>query len=189
MTTLLKPLRVRKELLSKNIQFFSPMWFERIFQVSPTQAKYFLEEQSKTGLFLRLKKGLYTLETDVPSEEETANRLYQPSYISLEYALAFYSIIPEAVYQVTSVTTKPTREFDVQGKPFSYSTIKREAYIGYRMVQTVSTSFQIAEPEKALVDYLYFVALGKRGHNDRIRTRSLNKAGPLSMPATLIETD
>lgn len=176
----MKPLLVREELRKRNISVFSPWEFERLFRLSSDRAKYFLEEGSKWGLFLRLKKGLYTLKTDIPGEQEIANKLYQPSYLSFEYALAYYNIMPEMVYSITSATTKPTREFDVQGISFSYFKIKRQAFTGYQLVSKRERNFLIAEPEKALVDYLYFVSLGKRGKNDRLTVSSLNKQRALS---------
>ncbi|MBI4079143.1 MAG: hypothetical protein HY429_02495 [Candidatus Levybacteria bacterium] len=186
MYTLLKPLLVREELRKKNIYAFSPWEFERLFGLSKDRAKYFLEEESKRGLFLRLKKGLYTLQTDMPGEQEIANKLYQPSYLSFEYALTYYGIMPEMVYSITSATTKPTREFDVQGRAFSYSAIKRHAFTGYQLLTKGGRNFFIAEPEKALVDYLYFVSLGKRGKNDRLSVHSLEKQKALFY-ATLFE--
>ncbi len=175
MSTLMKPLLVREELLRRNINAFSSWEFEKLFELSPDRAKYFLEEESKRGLFLRLKKGLYTLKTDIPGEKEIANKLYQPSYLSFEYALAYYNIMPEMVYSITSATTKPTREFDVQGINFAYFKIKKQAFTGYQLVSKGGKSFLIAEPEKALADYLYFVSLGKRGKNDRLNVSSLDK--------------
>ena len=79
-------------------------------------------------------------------------------------------------YAVTSATTKPTRTFTIDSKTFSYFSIKKNAYTGYMLTKTEKKSFLIAEPEKALVDYLYFVAIGKKPFNDRLRTSSLNKA-------------
>lgn len=67
----------------------------------------------------------------MPDEYLLANILYQPSYISLEFALSYYSLIPESVYLITSVTTKPTREFAVGKLFFSYQTIKKQAFVGY----------------------------------------------------------
>lgn len=183
MSTLMKPLLVREELLKRSISVFSPWEFEKLFKLSPNRAKYFLEEESKLGLFLRLKKGLYTLKTDIPREQEIANRLYKPSYLSFEYALAYYNIMPEMVYSIISATTKPTREFDVQGISFNYFKIKKQAFTGYQLVRAQERSFFIAEPEKALVDYLYFVSLGKKGKNDRLNVSSLDKQKALSYAA------
>lgn len=175
MYTLLKPLATREELLKKRLFIFTPYDFERAFKLPRYKAKYFLEKESDTGLFLRLKRGLYSLKTDLPSEEEIANRLYQPSYISFEYALAYFNILPEMPYSVTSATTKPTRTFIVGNKAFSYFTIKKNAYTGYILIKQNGKSFFMAEPEKALVDYLYFVSLGKKAKNDRLNTSFINK--------------
>lgn len=194
MYTFLKPLQVRETLLDKGMRIFTPLDFERIFHTSPWRAKYFLETQTEEGLLTRLKQGIYTLKTDLPSEEEIANSLYKPSYISFEYALAYYNMIPEMPYMVTSATTKSTRLFTTNTLSFAYYTIKKEAYTGYtlqkvnRSISVKNTdiffnemisgdknikSFLIAEPEKALVDYLYFVSLGKRVKNDRLYTKNI----------------
>lgn len=175
MYTLLKPLLVREELLKKKLFIFTSRDFERTFQLTKQKTKYFLEKEADGGLFLRLKKGLYCLKSDFISEEELANRLYQPSYISFEYALASHNILPEMTYSITSATTKPTRIFTVNDKTFFYFTIKKEAYTGYTLIKRNESSFLMAEPEKALVDYLYFVTLGKKPLNDRLKTSSLNK--------------
>ena len=156
MHTLMKPIPVREELLKRGVGIFTPQDFQRIFRTTDSRTKYFLEEYTKGGLFLRLKKGLYMLRTDPLPEEEIANRLYRPSYISLEYAMATYNLLLEMPYSITSATTKPTRTFTVGEKTFSYSTIKREAFIGYTPVKRAGRTILIAQPEKALVDYLYF---------------------------------
>lgn len=168
MYTLLKPINVREELLRRKIRIFTGQEFMRVFCVPDYVAKYFLETQVHHGLFMRLKRGLYALQTDPPGELEIANALYTPSYISFEYALAYYHIIPEMVYTVTSATTKPTRVFTVGSTGFSYKTIKKEAWTGYILQQQGNKSFLIAEKEKALVDYLYFVSLKKSPENDRL---------------------
>lgn len=171
MSTLLKPIFVRNELLRRQIKFFTPAQFILLFGTSPLSTKYFLETQTKQKLFLRLKKGLYCLATDQPADEEIANRIYQPSYLSLEYVLSKQDVLPESVYVMTSVTTKPTRTFSVENKIFSFLTIKKSAYTGYNLKE--QTLF--AEPEKALVDYLYFVSLGEKSLNDRFDLSKIDK--------------
>lgn len=175
MSTLLKQLQIRNALLEKGVRVFSPQEFQRLFRTSPLQAKYFLEEYTKAGLFIRLKKGLYALKELLPPEEEIANWLYRPSYVSFEYALAEYNLLPEMVYAVTSATTKPTRTFALEGKSFSYLTIKQEAFTGYTPVKRSGRTILFAEPEKAFVDYLYFVSLGKKARNDRLNTAALDR--------------
>lgn len=175
MYTLLKPLLVREELLRREVRTFTPLEFARIFQAPSHAIKYFLERQVQEGLLMRLKQGLYTLKTDLPSEREIANKLYRPSYISFSYALAYYGILLESPYTVTSATTKPTRVFDSPTVPFSYYTIKKEAFTGYLLKKENNESFLIAEPEKALVDYVYFAILGRGPSIDRLNISRLNK--------------
>ena len=83
MSTLLKPLLIREELLNKGIRVFTPLEFSRIFQAPPHSIKYFLETQVGEGLLLRLKRGLYSLRTDPASEQEIANRLYMAENLRL----------------------------------------------------------------------------------------------------------
>lgn len=168
MYTLLKPIQFREELLKRNICVFTATEIERIFQTSPHATKHFLETQVNNDFLLRLKQGIYALKTDPPSEEEIANVLYKPSYISFEYALSYYHLLPEMPYTVTSATTKPTRLLAASDRYFSYRTIKREAYTGYILIKQEDKSFLIAEKEKALVDYLYFIALQKISGSERL---------------------
>ena len=140
-----------------------------------------------------LKRGLFELtypaDNNIP-DLHVANRLYAPSYISLETALSYYSIIPEVSMAVTSVTTKPTRSFRNKHGLFIYRTVKRENFIGYYLEKNGLFDIFIAEPEKALVDYLYFRRYrgGKhkisderfdRGVVSKLNKRKLNKYGKL----------
>jgi predicted transcriptional regulator of viral defense system len=168
MCALLKPFVVREQLIDMGVLIFTPRDFQRIFQTDKIRTKYFLGEYTKSGFLLRLKKGLYAMRSDLPPEEEIANLLYQPSYISFEYALNVYNILPEMTYTITSATSKPTRNFEVDGRTFSYFTIKVNAFTGYIPVKRRDRTVLIAEAEKALVDYLYFVSLGKKPKNERL---------------------
>lgn len=181
MYNLVKPLIVRETLLGRKIRIFTKREFALLFELDPYQTEYMLAQLIKDGLLQRLKRGIYALKTDQPNEKEIANVLYKPSYISFDYALAYYNLIPEMVYQVTSATTKPTRLFTAVGLAFGYYTIKTRAYTGYLLKQEGERRFLIAEPEKAVVDYIYALTLGQRGIlgkrtiNDRLDIKYLNK--------------
>jgi predicted transcriptional regulator of viral defense system len=85
-----------------------------------------------------------------------ANKLYEPSYVSLESALAYYQVIPETVLGVTSVSSRKTKQFESAWGVFSYRTIKPGYMIGYRVVEiSPDKKIKIACPEKAVLDYLY----------------------------------
>ena len=163
----LKSLEVLSRLSQKMIRIFSPEEFRRIFGVSLDAAQEFIKSH-KADLFVKLRNGLYALRSNLPAEGEIANRLYTPSYLSLEYALAHYRMIPEMVYSMTSVTTRTTRAFTAEGRSYEYSRIKRKAFTGYNNLKTDAGVILIAEPEKALADYLYFVDLKLKTLNERL---------------------
>ena len=169
----LKPIPVERTLQGKGLSLFSPEEFRRFFRVTLRASQEFIKDH-RHDLFLKLRNGLYALRSYPPHELEIANRLYGPSYISLEYALAYYRLIPETVYTITSVTTKITREFTVQGKTYEYARIKKGAYTGCRLIKEGRANIIMATPEKALVDYCYFVDLRLKSLNDRLRVSKVN---------------
>ncbi|MBW2649112.1 MAG: type IV toxin-antitoxin system AbiEi family antitoxin domain-containing protein [Deltaproteobacteria bacterium] len=118
---------------------------------------YQLTRWVKKGYLLKLKNGIYAFNKDYEKikGEEVASALYQPSYLSLESALSSYGFIPEMVYSYVSVTAKINRTFDNKFGHFIYRHVKSELFWGYREVKTDAGRYLIAEPEKALLDYLY----------------------------------
>ena len=118
---------------------------------------YQLTRWVKKGYLLKLKNGIYAFKKDFEriKGEEVAAALYQPSYLSLESALSFYGFVPEMVYAYVSVTGKINRTFDNKFGHFIYRHLKSELFWGYREVRTDTGRYLIAEPEKAVLDYLY----------------------------------
>lgn len=115
----------------------------------------------KARELIRVKKGLYVFGESyrrrMYSLEILANKVYGPSYISLEYALSFYGMIPEYVSEVTSVTSKRKRAYVTPVGRFSYTPLPLALYaIGYTLA-LISDDREalIASPEKALADLLY----------------------------------
>src|SRR3990167_572204 len=102
----LKRIEVEEKLKSMGLDVFTPLEFRRIFGVSENTASRFITSNIDSGLFVKLRNNFYTLKDSHPSLCLIANKMYQPSYISLKKALSHYGIIPEAVYAITSVTTK-----------------------------------------------------------------------------------
>jgi len=171
----LNRLDVARKLKSLNILVFSPREFQDIFDVSKNTASVFISNNLKSRLFIKLRNGFYMLNDNQASLYTIANKLYRPSYISLESALSFYGLIPETVYSTTSVSTKATREFESELGIFSYQKIKQKAFVGYELKEIYGEKVFIAEAEKALADYLYFVDLKKSILNDRLYLKNINK--------------
>ncbi len=85
----------------------------------------------------------------------TANQIYKPSYISLETALGYYNLIPEFVYQITSVSTQKTNAFETPLGHFNYRRFKPALYFGYKLLPYDTFSIRVAEIEKSVLDYIY----------------------------------
>lgn len=114
---------------------------------------------TKKGLLVRLRQGYYTF-PEYKSKPDFAlyfaNRIYRPSYVSLHTALSFYGIIPEAVVQMTSVTSLKTVTFTNDFGEYSYKSVRDELMFGYDLKPIADgRALQLAQPEKALLDLLY----------------------------------
>jgi predicted transcriptional regulator of viral defense system len=120
--------------------------------------KVSLLEQS--GNLIRLKRGLYAVSPEVSGQtlslELIANHMYGPSYVSMEYALRYYGLIPERVFEVKSMTSKRSRQFVNELATFTYIETTADYFpIGIRQVSDTQT-FLIASPEKALCDLIAY---------------------------------
>ena len=124
--------------------------------------RQYLSRWKKNGWIGHLRKGFYELRSlegrGVP-DFFIANTIYAPSYISMETALSYYSLIPEVAMAVVSITSKITRQFKNSHGLFIYRSVRPEAFRGYVIEKHQGFDVLIAEPEKALVDYLYFKTL------------------------------
>jgi predicted transcriptional regulator of viral defense system len=85
-----------------------------------------------------------------------ANYLLTPSYLSLEYALSYYDLIPEKVTVYTSVTTKKTTKYKTPVGIFEYRSVKESLFSGFTKKVDNGQDYFIAYPEKALLDFFYF---------------------------------
>lgn len=118
-----------------------------------------LSEWQNKNYIKMIRRGHYIF-SDLKIDESAlfliANKIYPPSYVSLESALSYYNLIPEAVYSITSVTSRKTNSFENDIGKFTYRHIKPELMFGYKLVKYKKHNFKIAEEEKALLDYFYF---------------------------------
>ena len=168
-------IKVQEKLKEEGLFIFTPREFCDVLGIPLKTGSVFISRNLKSGLFLKLRNNYYVLKDSRLPLYAIANKLYQPSYISLETVLSYYGIIPETVYAVTSVTAKPTREFKTPRAVFSYQRIKKSVFTGYGPVSIEGRVVLLAEAEKALADYLYFVDLKKTSLNDRLNLRNIRK--------------
>jgi len=114
-----------------------------------------LSEWQGKGYIKKIIKGYYIF-SDIPLDESRlyaiANRIYRPSYISLESALSHYGLIPESVYAVTSVATRRTNSFATPISRFLYRSVKPELFFGYILWPG---QVKMASVAKAVLDFCY----------------------------------
>lgn len=132
-----------------------------------------------SGVLISLKRGLYVVGS--PWRQETlclpliANRLYGPSCVSLEYALAWHGLIPERVVEVTSVCTGRGRDLENSLGRFSYFTVPESLFpVGLTIEVEGAQHFWVASPTKAVCDKV-------------LLARNLKAVGKASMRAFLFE--
>lgn len=115
-----------------------------------------LSEWARKDLLVKPRKNIYLLkENENINSFILANRLFEPSYVSLESALFYYGLIPDVVAAVTSVTSKKSRRFDFKNQLYNYQKIKSSLFWGYYEIKENQWGFLIASPEKAILDYFY----------------------------------
>ena len=135
------------------------------FYDTPQQAQRQLSDWTRTGKLLQLRRGLYTFAPphsgERPINYVVANRLVQPSYVSLQSALSYYGMIPEHVAAVTSVTTGRPNRLSNNFAYFIYRHINPAFFYGFHHYPIFrSQSAYIATPEKALLDLIYLTRDG-----------------------------
>ena len=111
----------------------------------------------KSGEYTRIRRGLYIKGNDY-NLKTLANVIYGPSYISFEYALSYYGMIPERVETVTSAVYNKNKDkvFETPAGRFTYRYINPEIYFyGIDRQEENGEPYLIASKEKALCDILY----------------------------------
>lgn len=150
---------------------------------SYTNPDDFISRMVKAGELIRLKNGFFLIaekleEYPVPYEQ-IANLLYGPSYISFEWALSFYQMIPEGVYVITSASATRSKIFNTPIGTFDYTYLSHHRYsIGIDQVENAAGRFLIATPEKALADLIHLKSEKLEGNDllvDLIEARRIDE--------------
>ena len=123
----------------------------------PNQINTQLHRMMTRGDLVGIKRGLYCFPGLSTDEFVLANKIYEPSYVSLESALNIYGVIPDIVANVVSVTPITSKRFITPFGDYLYSKIARALFFGYTEILDEHSSiyYNIATPEKALLDLIY----------------------------------
>ncbi len=143
----------------------------------------FISRMVKSGKLVRLKNGFFLITEKIANSpvpyEQIANLLYGPSYISFEWALSFYKMIPEGVFVVTSTSSSQSKVFNTQVGTFEYIYLSHSRYaIGIDQKENKLGRFLIATPEKALADLIHMKSKGLEGRDlliDLIEARRIDE--------------
>ena len=113
----------------------------------------------KNGNLIKIINGLYETNPNI-NGYLLAGYIYGPSYLSFDFALAYYGLIPEKVTAYTSATCnkKKKKKYDNQFGTYLYRDVPLEVYpLGIKIIGEGDYTYQIAIPEKALCDKLYTI--------------------------------
>ena len=127
-----------------------------------TNPRDYIARLVKKGVLIRLKNGVFLIREKIKNKRipfgQVANFLYGPSYVSLEWALSEYGLIPERVVNPTSMTTGKSKTITTEIAGFSYYSLDINRYdfgVEERQDGDWPGGFLIASKEKALLDYIF----------------------------------
>jgi predicted transcriptional regulator of viral defense system len=140
-----------------NKPYFTLADLEKILKMKRDSLYVTLNRLVKSGVLIRLQRGVYQPEFQGLELEKTANELYYPSYLSFESALSRYGILSQIPYTLTFATTRRSKKLLLAGIEVEYRQLKKEYFFGH----ILDNGIYIAEPEKALLDQLYMMSKGK----------------------------
>ena len=131
------------------------MLLEELREYASPRSK--LSRMAKNREIFPIVKGLYETDKGTPGIY-LAGSIYGPSYVSFEYALGHYGLIPEAVYTLTCATfeKKKAKKYETPFGTFTYRDVPSEAFpLALTLVNENGYYYRIATLEKALCDILY----------------------------------
>jgi len=118
--------------------------------LSPEGLRLQLHRWVKRGDLLRVRRGVYAFSDRTAPWRDQIGMVYPPAYVSCETALSMHGLIPEAPFELTLVTPRTTRRFTTPWGRFLFRHIRSGLFLGF------DPDTLLAEPEKAVLDYLYF---------------------------------
>ena len=144
--------------LKNELKDFSIFSLNEIRNIDSNFYRSRLNEWQDKDYIKKVIRGYYIFSDLQLSEEilfKIANRIYLPSYVSLESALSYYHLIPESVYGITSISTRRTYHFKTTIGEFIFRTVKPQIFFGYYLMNYKEQYLKMASIEKALLDYFY----------------------------------
>lgn len=153
----MKQVEFLKKLKKLNKSYYTVSDFQMILGQNRATTRKKTHSFVKSGILKRIGKNVYVVPLFSYDLEEIAAYLYAPCYLSFESALSKYGILSQIPYTMTFATSRRSKKVVLDDQEIEYRRLKPELFFGYKLVK----GLPIAEPEKALLDELYLVSLGK----------------------------
>ena len=139
------------------IEVFTPQDLRKIFP-NDLNIKTSIKRLIDRKALIKVTRGIYQLPGKTVDLEKLSTRIYSPSYISFENVLSKHGVINQGIYKITLATTRHSKKVELLGIPCEYIQIKPSLFFGFNLVKNV----YLADVEKAFLDEIYLIALGKR---------------------------
>jgi predicted transcriptional regulator of viral defense system len=136
--------------------FLSLSSLAQLLDLPLPSARVAAKRLEKKNVLSHVGPALYANLLADPSLEQLASLLWAPSYLSLEWALAYHGLSTQKPSLATCVTLhRPRRVKTVLGT-LHYSHLSKSLFFGFRK-ETIRPGVEtwVAEPEKALLDWIY----------------------------------
>ena len=149
---------IYKKLIKSKKQVYRVSDLKKYLELKNDNSIYHaIKRLTKQEILERVANGVFCLKDNPASDFVIANNLYHPSYISLESALNYYGIVIQSPRTIFSITTRRNKIQKYEDKEFIYFRTKQNYFFDY----IKEKDFLIATPEKALIDTIFFTALGR----------------------------
>lgn len=146
-----------KSLRSTPKSFFTLSDLEKFTGLDRKSLYVSLNRWVKKGVLARAGRNIYVIAGEPVRLEAIAGQSYFPCYLSFESALSRFGVLNLIPYSLSFATTRKTKSVTLLDRRVDYRHLKAELYFGF----TNEEGLYIAEPEKALLDLVYFSSFGK----------------------------
>lgn len=136
--------------------------YARKYKLSIRSVQAALKRQEQRGFVERVSNKIYINKLAKGfSQRDVLHALRPESYISLESALAEYGVTSQIPRVLTCISPKYVRNIKSRTVQITFRKLKKELYWGYLPNKTRYTVYNLAEREKALLDWMYFKRVDK----------------------------
>ncbi len=151
---------LEQKLRNLNFPYLRSSQLHLLLPKSADQRSSQVKRALQKGLLIQIRRGLYLLDGYLAPRRahpfELAQFIYGPSYISLESALSYHGLIPEAVYTICNVSIHRKKTFKTPLGLYSYDRLPiQHFFIGVERIEEPPYVFFMATPWKAICDYVY----------------------------------